>query len=104
MPRLTLCRLFRLYFDSVPLGGLEQSSIDGMKIHWIESKASFGDDIELRKNVRRQLKPYTDLFGTGAVVYWFGFVEGIEPPEGVMLLPGTFFDDCRRDHVPGKHY
>jgi hypothetical protein len=78
--------------------------IDGMKIHWIESKASFGDDIELRKNVRRQLKPYIDMFGTGAVVYWFGFVEGIEPPEGVMLLPGTFFDDCRRDHVPGKHY
>lgn len=78
--------------------------IDGTKIHWIESKASFGDDIELRKNARRQLKPYTELFGTGAVVYWFGFVEGIEPPEGVVLLPGTFFDDCVRDHVPGKAY
>jgi hypothetical protein len=70
--------------------------IDGSKVHWIESKASFGDDIELRKNARRQLKPYTEMFGTGAVVYWFGFVEGIEPPEGVKLLPGTYFDkhDC----------
>jgi hypothetical protein len=67
--------------------------INGHKVCWIESKASFGDEIELRKNVRRQLKPYTDLFGTGAVVYWFGFVEGIEPPEGVQLLPGTWFDE-----------
>lgn len=77
-------------------------NIDGMKIHWIESKASFGDDIELRKNVKRQLKPYTDMFGTGAVVYWFGFVEGIAPPEGVMLLPGTYFDDCVRDQIRYK--
>lgn len=70
--------------------------IDGMKVHWIESKASFGDDIELRKNARRQLKPYTEMFGTGAVVYWFGVVEGIEPPEGVILLQGTYFDK----HIP----
>jgi hypothetical protein len=77
-------------------------TIDGMKIHWIESKASFGDDIELRKNVKRQLKPYTDLFGTGAVVYWFGFVEDIAPPEGLMILPGTYFDDCVRDGIRHK--
>jgi hypothetical protein len=68
--------------------------IDGVKVHWIESKASFGDEIELKKNVRRQLKPYTDLFGTGAVVYWFGYVEGIEPPEGITLLDGEHFNDC----------
>lgn len=73
--------------------------INGMKVYWIESKASFGDEIELKKNVRRQLKPYTELFGTGAVVYWFGFLEGIEPPEGIMLLPGTYFDDCERDSI-----
>ncbi len=68
--------------------------INGCKVHWIESKASFGDEIELKKNVRRQLKPYTELFGTGAVVYWYGFVEGIEPPEGIALLDGSHFDDC----------
>ncbi len=76
--------------------------IDGTKVCWIESKASFGDEIELRKNVRRQLKPYTDIFGPGAVVYWFGFLEGIEPPEGIVLLPGTFFDDCERDKIGWK--
>ena len=55
-------------------------------------------------NMRRQLKPYTDMFGTGAVVYWFGFIEGIEPPEGVVLLPGTYFDDCERGHEKGKEF
>lgn len=78
--------------------------INGFDVHWIESKASFGDEIELRKNVRRQLKPYTELFGSGAVVYWFGFIEGIEPPEGIMILPGTYFDDCERDAIGSKGY
>lgn len=67
--------------------------INGTDVFWIESKASFGDEIELKKNVRRQLKPYTELFGTGAVVYWFGFVEGIDPPEDILLLDKTYFDD-----------
>jgi hypothetical protein len=68
--------------------------INGTKVHWIESKASFGDEIELKKNVRRQLLPYTELFGTGAVVYWFGYLEGIEPPDGIELLDGQHFEDC----------
>jgi len=78
--------------------------IDGVKVHWIESKASFGDDIELRKNVKRQLKPYTEMFGTGAVVYWFGFIEGIEPPEGVVLLPGRYFEDGEKHPHESKHF
>ena len=71
--------------------------MNGNKVHWIESKASFGDEIELKKNVKRQLLPYTELFGTGAVVYWFGYVEGIAPPEGILLLDGTHFDECPDD-------
>ena len=57
----------------------------GQKIRWIESKANFGDDVELRKNLKRQLGPYTELFGEGAVVYWYGFVEGAESPAGILL-------------------
>ena len=78
--------------------------IDGFKVHWIESKASFGDDLELRKNASRQLKRYTDLFGTRGVRDWFGYLEGVEPPEGVVVLPGSYFDNHSRDHVPAKHY
>ena len=80
--------------------------INGSKVFWIESKASFGDEIELKKNVRKQLKPYTEMFGTGAVVYWFGYVEGIEPPEGIILLDGSHFaetEETAAEHGhPGK--
>ena len=64
----------------------EPMELNGVVINWIESKASFGDEIELKKNVRKQLQPYTELFGNGAVVYWFGYIEGIEPIEGVTLF------------------
>ena len=57
----------------------------GQKLTWIESKANFGDDVELRKNLKRQLGPYTELFGEGAVVYWYGFVDGAESPPGILL-------------------
>ena len=60
----------------------------GQKLAWIESKANFGDDVELKKNLRRQLGPYTELFGEGAVVYWFGFVEGADSPPGILLWDG----------------
>lgn len=60
----------------------------GQKLQWIESKANFGDDVELRKNLRRQLAPYTELFGEGAVVYWYGFIDGAESPPGVLLWDG----------------
>lgn len=61
---------------------------DGQKITWIESKANFGDDVELRRNLRKQLAPYTEIFGEGAVVYWHGFVDGAESPPGILLWDG----------------
>jgi len=60
----------------------------GQKLTWIESKANFGDDVELRKNLKRQLAPYTEIFGEGAVVYWYGYVEGAESPPGILLWDG----------------
>lgn len=64
----------------------------GKKLTWIESKANFGDDVELRKNLRRQLAPYTQIFGEGAVVYWYGYVEGAESPAGVLLWDAETFE------------
>ncbi|MCI4319428.1 MAG: C15orf41 family protein [Thermoplasmata archaeon] len=60
----------------------------GQKLKWLESKANFGDDVELRKNLKRQLGPYTEIFGEGAVVYWYGFVDGAESPPGILLWDG----------------
>ena len=64
----------------------------GQKLTWIESKANFGDQVELRKNLRRQLGPYTELFGEGAVVYWYGYEEGAESPPGILLWDGPTFE------------
>jgi hypothetical protein len=73
-------------YPKTPDALLEQPIIFyGQKLQWIESKANFGDDVELRKNLRRQLGPYTELFGEGAVIYWHGFIDGAESPAGILL-------------------
>ncbi len=57
----------------------------GNKICWVESKASFGDNVEFKINSRKQLIPYTELFGPGLVVYWVGCLDDLECPEGVYV-------------------
>ena len=54
--------------------------VEGEKkeVNWIESKGSFGDMKKLRRDYMAQLKPYTELWGPGVVVYWFGYLEGME--------------------------
>lgn len=64
------------------------------KKYWIESKATFGDPLEIKRHLRRQLKPYAEMFGDGLVVYWFGYVEDVEInlPEGISITDGQFFE------------
>jgi hypothetical protein len=79
--------------------------IGGKKVSWIESKANFGDVVEIRRNLGKQLIPYVKLFGHGIVVYWFGHVSDIQPPEGITLVDGGFFKEAghpRPVHEP-KH-
>lgn len=64
---------------------------NGVSIHWIESKASFGDEVEIRRNTKRQLKAYTEMFGSGMVVYWFGFIEDVHSPKNVIIVDDEFF-------------
>ena len=68
--------------------------LDGSKKYWIESKATFGDPYEIRRHIRKQLEPYTDLFGDGMVLYWFGYVDDVDlpVPEGVSVVDATFFE------------
>ncbi|MDO5862278.1 MAG: C15orf41 family protein [Thermoplasmata archaeon] len=58
---------------------------EGHKIFWVESKASFGDNTEFRFNARKQLVPYTQLFGPGLVVYWVGCLDDLECPKDVYV-------------------
>lgn len=74
------------------------------KIYWIESKATFGDPYEIRRHARKQLRPYTEIFGDGMVVYWFGYVDDVEiqVPEGVTIVDNKFFED--RDILPVSRF
>ncbi len=65
---------------------------DGKKICWIESKASFGDNVEFRYNSRKQFCPYTELFGPGLVIYWTGCLEDLECPTGVYVADISVLD------------
>ena len=72
---------------------------NGSKVHWIESKASFGSPEEIRRNVRTQLKAYTELFGSGVVLYWFGYIEDLDMkmPEGIILADKGFLKHMDRN-------
>ncbi|NLU45333.1 MAG: TPD domain-containing protein [Euryarchaeota archaeon] len=70
----------------------EPMMYDGKKIFWIESKASFGDGVEFRFNSRKQLVPYTQLFGPGVVVYWTGCLKDQECPDNIYLEDMSLLD------------
>lgn len=73
-------------FTKTPDALLDEPVIyNGHKIYWVESKASFGDNTEFKFNSRKQLIPYTKLFGPGLVVYWVGCLDDLECPEGVLV-------------------
>lgn len=48
------------------------------EIDWIESKASYGDKFEIKRN-RAQFKRYDEL-GRGIVFYWYGVTQNIKWP------------------------
>ncbi len=65
----------------------------GNKIYWVESKASFGDNTEFKFNSKKQLIPYTKIFGPGVVVYWTGCLDDLECPEDVFVRDISILDD-----------
>ena len=70
-------------------------NVRGLDVHWIESKATFGSKTELKKNLDNQLKPYRDLFGSGMVIYWFGFLTPTPIVDRILIESGKFFKDWK---------
>ncbi|KAK7488342.1 hypothetical protein BaRGS_00020316 [Batillaria attramentaria] len=83
-------------FDKTPDVKLEiPIAINGQVITWIESKASFGDMESHRAYMNDQFWCYTNRFGPGLVIYWFGYIEELDThgEDGIMLsdrLPSHF--------------
>jgi len=65
--------------------------INGLDVRWIESKALFGDSVEYKRHLKKQLVPYWELYGPGIVVYWFGFVSDLKKVEDIGILDKSYF-------------
>lgn len=67
-------------------------AVEGHIVHWIESKASFGDDHSHRTYLNEQFWSYWNRFGPGLVIYWYGFIGELDcqRDRGILL----------KDHFP----
>ncbi|KAN0022753.1 hypothetical protein ACTFIU_005490 [Dictyostelium citrinum] len=77
IPYLTESQLRKDGYPKTPDIKLEiPISFKGFIINWIESKASFCDDNNLKKT-RDQIIGYRNRFGPGLAIYWFGYIDDL---------------------------
>jgi CDAN1-interacting nuclease 1 len=63
-------------------------AVQGVVIHWIDSKATFGNDYT-HSVALEQYRSYCNRFGSGMVIYWMGFIDDLAPSclaEGILLV------------------
>lgn len=71
-------------------------SIGGFEVSWIESKALFGDEFEHKHYTKKQFKEYSELFGKGMVVYWYGYLDGLAS-ETYLIKDYGFFAEYKEE-------
>lgn len=71
-------------------------------VHWVDSKATFGDKAIHETEISLQLNAYVNRFGPGAVIYWFDYVDtlpGFDPNVLVLRDVPTEFVTLAGDGV-----
>ncbi len=48
---------------------------------------------EIKKNLKKQLSSYRELFGPGMVIYWFGIVDHAPIEDGIIIETNEVIDD-----------
>ncbi len=74
-------------------------NIFGKKTYWVECKASFGDEIETRRNLNKQLSYYVKLFGPGIVVYGLGMVERPVNSQDILIISGKMINNYKENEA-----
>uniref|UniRef100_A0A672H7T3 CDAN1-interacting nuclease 1 n=2 Tax=Salarias fasciatus TaxID=181472 RepID=A0A672H7T3_SALFA len=85
-------------------------AVEGHIVHWIESKASFGDDHSHRTYLNEQFWSYWNRFGPGLVIYWYGFIGELDcqRDRGILLkdcFPTDIVTLChaaQQDRLPDR--
>ena len=75
-------------------------------VNWIDSKAMFGDPHTHESENAKQLQGYLNRFGTGMVIYWFGYVKSLNSNPDILVLdrfPDRFVSLIREgDSIEGR--
>ncbi|CAD5113803.1 DgyrCDS2968 [Dimorphilus gyrociliatus] len=66
----------------VPIG------VNGKVVNWIESKALFADEECHKTYLKEQLWSYWNRFGSGLVIYWFGYIDDLnfQDEKGIQIM------------------
>uniref|UniRef100_A0A8C6YXD6 CDAN1-interacting nuclease 1 n=1 Tax=Nothoprocta perdicaria TaxID=30464 RepID=A0A8C6YXD6_NOTPE len=80
-------------------------AVEGHIIHWIESKASFGDESSHQAYLQDQFWSYWNRFGPGLVIYWYGFIEELDchRERGILLKDCFPTDIVTLRHSMAQH-
>ena len=52
---------------------------NNIKINWIDAKNFYGSNIDfIKKKIKKQIKKYTDTYGSGCIIFSLGFNEKLK--------------------------
>ena len=60
--------------------------VHGRPVHWIDSKATFGDPTSHATYMAEQFSAYLNRFDAGLVIYWFGYDQSISHEDPKLIV------------------